>query len=177
MILLSDAILPTFASHLQLSLRVNVAVLGWWVEETRGKGLCSCVSLESGAPSRPSTGSLRKRGSSVEVLNSTNLVKVPDVIHVKALFAYSMLLSGALPIPRVPYYNVSTDDVLLADYARCQGTESTLLDCTLTPSSEGSPNDGYLVGVRCDGECVSTNNTVKVNLCFVICFSRSSCGE
>ena len=66
-------------------------------------------------------------------------------------------LSGALPIPRVPYSNVSNDAVVFTEDVECQGTEFSLTDCTLDPLNvDDDDDDGYVVGVRCDGMYICT---------------------
>ena len=59
---------------------------------------------------------------------------------------------GALPIPRVPYSNTSNDDMVFADGVFCDGSESSLLECSLDLQGNSITYSGYVVGVRCEGK-------------------------
>ena len=84
--------------------------------------------------------------NTVNIGTQTSLRHEHKVAH--GMLCY-LIHTGALPIPRYSYSNGS--DVIIADFVQCNGSESDLLNCNVNFKSGDNFDEGFLVGVRCDG--------------------------
>lgn len=72
------------------------------------------------------------------------------------------LLPGSLPLPTIPYLNVSSVDNIVADSIRCSGSESSLVNCSIAFVIDRTSPEGYVVGARCEGEVSNSTHPTMV---------------